>query len=343
MKTQLIGRQGSSEGQSDNAERNMIVKETFVWRGKPLLVDAFRVNNHSYVISGSFLRTASLKKRWQEDVENPAEVIQMLKNASLRIDLFRFWQRIPETGPKFGYHKERRDIAVIPVTTFEHWWSQQINTKTRNMVRKSKKLGVTIEEVEFSDELVRGIVGVFSESPVRRGKAFWHYGGDFESVKKAMSADLEEAVFIAAYYEKELIGFTKLLITDRSAMVTLILDKMSHRNKSPMNGMIAKAVEICANRKIPYITYTLWRRGDHGEFQKRNGFQKMPVPEYFVPLTIRGKLALLLGMHKGLKGVLPERVIVWLLALRSKWYAIEFTGKIRSRSGGGKSVTSPAS
>jgi hypothetical protein len=158
-----------------------------------------------------------------------------------------------------------------------------------------------------------------------------------------MSADLEEAVFIAAYYEKELIGFTKLLVTDRCAMVTLILDKMSHRHKSPMNGMIAKAVEICANRKIPYITYTLWRRGDHGEFQKRNGFQKMPVPEYFVPLTIKGKLALLLGMHKGLKGVLPERVIVWLLALRSKWYAIEFTGKIRSRSGGGKSVTSPAS
>jgi len=343
METQLIGRQRAPEAQSDNAERNMIVKEKFVWRGKPLLVDALRVNNHTYVVFGSFLRTASLKKRWQEDVENPAEVIQVLKNAPLRIDLLRFWQRVPETEPKFAYYKEWRDVAAIPVTTFDHWWEKQINTKTRNMVRKSKKSGVTIEEVEFSDELVRGIVGVFSESPVRRGKAFWHYGGDFESVKKAMSADLEEAVFIAAYYEKELIGFTKLLITDRSAMVTLILDKMSHRHKSPMNGMIAKAVEICANRKIPYITYTLWRRGDHGEFQKRNGFQKMPVPEYFVPLTIKGKLALRLGMHKGLKGALPERVIVWLLALRSKWYAMKFTGKIRSRSDGDKSVMSAPS
>jgi hypothetical protein len=321
----------------------MIVKEKFVSRGKHLLVDALRVNNHTYVVSGSFLRTASLKKRWQEDVQNPEEVIQVLRNAPLRIDLFRFWQRIPETDAKYGYYKEWRHIAAIPIRDFEHWWSKQINTKTRNMVRKSNKLGVTIEEVEFSDELVRGIVGVFSESPVRRGKAFWHYGGDFESVKKAMSADLEEAVFIAAYYEKELIGFIKLLVTDRSAMVTLILDKMSHRNKSPMNGMIAKAVEICANRQIPFITYTVWRRGDHGEFQKRNGFQKMPVPEYFVPLTIRGKLALRLGMHKGLRGALPEKLKVWLLALRSKWYAMKYARESMSRSGGGRSVTPSAS
>jgi hypothetical protein len=320
----------------------MIVKEKFVWRGKPLLVDALRINNHAYVISGSFLRTASLKKQWQEDVDNPEDVIQVLKNAPLRIDLLRFWQRIPETDAKYGYYKEWRQVAAIPIRDFEHWWSKQINTKTRNMVRKSTKLGVSIEEVEFSDELVRGIVGVFSESPVRRGKAFWHYGGDFESVKRAMSADLKEAVFIAAYYEKELIGFVKLLITDRSAMVTLILDKMSHRDKSPMNGMIAKAVEICANRKIPYITYTLWRRGDHGEFQKRNGFQRMPVPEYFVPLTIKGKLALGLGMHKGLKGALPEKLIVWLLALRSKWYAMKHTRESKWRSGRGQSVT-PAS
>jgi hypothetical protein len=321
----------------------MIYQETIHVKGVPVSADAVRVNGQIFIISGKFIRTAQLRDFWAEDVRDPQLVIGELKDCILKIDLLRFWQRIPETQPKFAYYKEWRDVAAIPVTTFDHWWEKQINTKTRNMVRKSKKLGVTIEEIEFSDELVRGIVGVFSESPVRRGKAFWHYGGDFESVKKAMSADLEEAVFIAAYYENELIGFTKLLITDRSAMVTLILDKMSHRHKSPMNGMIAKAVEICANRKIPYITYTLWRRGDHGEFQKRNGFQKMPVPEYFVPLTIKGKLALRLGMHKGLKGALPERVIVWLLALRSKWYAMKFTGKIRSRSDGDKSVMSAPS
>jgi hypothetical protein len=343
METQLIDKQRTSEAQSGSAERNAIVKEKFVWRGKPQLLDALRVNNHTYVISGGLLRTATLKKRWQEDVENPEEVIHVLKNAPLKIDLLTFWQRIPETQPKFNYYKEWRDVAAIQVTTFDHWWNKQINTKTRNMVRKSKKMGVEINEAEFGDELIRGIVGIFSESPVRRGKPFWHYGGDFESVKEAMSADLAEAVFIAAYYEKELIGFIKLLITDRSAMVTLILDKMSHRDKSPMNGMIAKAVEICAQRQIPYITYTVWRRGDHGEFQKRNGFEKIPVPEYFVPLTIKGELALRLGLHKGLKGALPEKAIVWLLALRSKWYAMRYARQSKSRSGGEKSVTSPAS
>jgi len=94
-----------------------------------------------------------------------------------------------------------------------------------------------------------------------------------------------------------------------------------------MNGMIAKAVEICAARRIPYLTYTMWRRGDHGEFQKHNGFQQISVPEYFVPLTLKGEIALRLGLHKALKGAIPEKMMVWLLWLRSKWYSMRHPQK----------------
>jgi hypothetical protein len=88
-----------------------------------------------------------------------------------------------------------------------------------------------------------------------------------------------------------------------------------------MNAMIAKVVEICAARGIPYFTYTVWRRGDHGKFQESVGFERIPVPEYFVPLSLRGKLALRLGLHKGLKGAIPEGMMVQLLELRAKWYS----------------------
>ena len=185
-----------------------------------------------------------------------------------------------------------------------------------------------IQEIELSDDLIRGIVAIFNQSPVRRGKPFWHYGRSFESVKEGLAADLGEAMFIGAYFENELIGFIKLLLADRYAMITLILDKTTHRDKAPMNGMIAKAVEICANRKIPYLTYTVWRRRDHGEFQKRSGFEKIRVPEYFVPLTLRGAMALRLGLHKGLRGAIPEGMMVWLLALRTKWYSLRYSQKI---------------
>lgn len=297
-----------------------IVKETIYPKGLPVHVEAVRVNGKTYLISGKLLRTASLRDEWQEDVENPTEVVAALKKCPIRIDLLKFWQRIPETAAKYSYYKEWQPVAAIPITTYKHWWDKQIRFKARNKMRKTQKLGVVVEQIEFNDEFVRGVVEIYNQSPVRRGKPFRHYGKDFETVKAELSVDLDEAIFVAAYHGKELIGFIKFVVADRYAMVTLILDKTVHRDKSPTNGMIAKVVEICAERNIPFFTYTLWRRGDHGKFQESVGFEKFPVPQYFVPLTFLGKLALALGLHNGSKAVIPEQVMVWLLSLRTKWY-----------------------
>ena len=257
----------------------MIHQETIRIRGVPVQFDAVRVGNQTFIISGKFAKTASLrrdKNEWLEDVHNPEEVIRALKTAPVKIDLLRFWQRVPETEPKFGYYKEWRHIAAIPIKDYQSWFKKKISPKARNKIRKSEKFGVVIRESEFGDELVRGIMEIFNQSPVRRGKPFWHYGKDFDTVKEEMSLDLKESIFITAYYEGELIGFIKLMLADKYAMITLILDKTAHRDKAPMNGMIAKAVEICAQRKIPYITYTVWRRGEHGQFQESNGFERIP-------------------------------------------------------------------
>lgn len=307
----------------------MICKEEMRWKGKPVLVDAIIHDRQMFVISGKLIRTAALKNEWQEDIENPVEVIRALRGAPVRIDFLKFWQRVPESDAKFPYYREWRDIATIPITTFDHWWRQQISPKVRNKVRKAQKLGVVVREAALDDELVHGITNVFNDRPVRRGKRFWHYGRSFESVREGMRANLSDSVFVAAYYKQELIGFIKFIITDRYAMTSLILDKQSHRDKAPMNAMVAKVVEICAEKKIPYFTYTVWRRGDHGHFQKSNGFVKIPVPEYFIPLTVRGRLALAGGLHKGLKAALPERAMVWLLELRRRWYEFRFRSAVK--------------
>ena len=288
---------------------------------------AVRVGGQSFIRSGRFLVTAGLEPdgdAWQQDVNNPHAVVTALRNASVRIDLLKFWQRVPDSQPKYDYYHEWCDIAAIPITNFDHWWTKQVNDKTRNMVRKSKKLGVTIAERPLDDEMIRGIMEIFNESPIKRGKPFRHYNKSFETVKREMSNDFENSIFITAYYQQELIGFIKLLVTDRYAMITLILDKRAHRNKSPINGLVAKAVEICADRRIPYITYTVWRKGDHGRFQKHNGFTKIPIPEYYVPLTLKGRLALSLRLHRGITALLPEKTMQWLLALRAKWYLLKY-------------------
>jgi hypothetical protein len=305
-----------------------IYQETIRWKGVPVRLDAVRAENKTFVISGRILKTASLKDEWREDVIEPERVIRTLKSSPARIDILKFWQRIPESDPKYGYYFEWRYVAAIPVTDYQTWWEKQVNSNTRRLVRKSEKLGVTTMEAELDDELVLGITDMFNESPVRRGKRFWHYGKDFAAVKKDMLLDLNEAIFIGAYHEKELIGFIKLILTDRYAMITLILDKMAHRDKATMNAMVAKAVRICVDRKISFLTYTLWRRGGHGYFQERNGFQRMAVPEYYVPLTLKGKLALRAGLHKGFKGCIPEHAKGCLLTLRAKWYALKYPEKI---------------
>jgi len=302
----------------------MIHQETVLLRGVPVDRDAVHVDGATFIISGKALRTARLKREWEDDVNDPDEVIRTLKAAPGRVDLLQFWQRIPESEAKFSFPKEWRDIAVIPIKDYEHWWTKQISAKTRNMVRKSQKAGVTIEETPLTDDLIRGIMGIFNESRIRRGKPFWHYGKDFETVKKEMSADLPNSIFIAAYHGGELIAYTKLLVTDRYAIIVMLLDRLSQRDKAPMNGMIAKAVEVCSAQNIPYLVYTAWRRGDHGQFQERNGFERFPVPEYFVPLTFRGRLALKLGLQRGIKGAIPEKVMVGLLSVRAKWYAWKY-------------------
>jgi hypothetical protein len=185
------------------------------------------------------------------------------------------------------------------------------------MVRKSQKAGVTVSQVPFTNDFVRGVVEIYNQSPIRRGKRFRHFGKDFDTVKAQLSVDLNEALFVGAYYQDELIGFIKFVLADRYALVTLILDKIAHRNKAPINGMVAKVVEICADRKIPYFTYTLWRQGSHGKFQKSVGFKKFPVPEYFAPLTLIGRIALAIRLHRGFKEAIPEPVRARLLRLRT--------------------------
>jgi hypothetical protein len=312
----------------ENSEALISLRQKIVQiRGVPRTHDVLRLDDdQTFTISGKFCRTAGLDTEhdaWRQDVLNPQVVIQALRASPVRIDLFKFWQRIPDVTPKFSYYHEWRELAVIPITSYKHWMEKQISPKARNKLRKTQKFAVAIGQSELTDELVHGIIGIFNQSQVRRGKRFWHYGKSFGTVKEEMSLDLDESIFITAHYEKELIGFIKLLFADRYALLTVILDKTKHRDKAPMNGMIGKAVEICAERQVPYLCYFMWRRAGHGDFQKANGFEKTRVPEYFVPLTLKGAIALRFGLHRGVRGLIPDRVMTWLLALRAKWFAVK--------------------
>src|SRR5688572_888700 len=177
----------------------MTYQETVFFRGKPRHVDAVAVDGQVFIVSDGLIRIASLKREWHEDVRDPESVVRALKDVRPRVDMLKFWQRVPESDAKFDYFHEWRGVAAIPISTYQHWWDKQINRKVRNMVRKSEKQGVVCRQVELDDRLIQGIVEIFNESPVRRGKPFWHYGKNAETVRAEMSLSLDKSVFVAAY------------------------------------------------------------------------------------------------------------------------------------------------
>jgi hypothetical protein len=126
---------------------------------------------------------------------------------------------------------------------------------------------------------------------------------------------------IGAYYQGEMIGLMMLGNAGRFALTGQIISSLKHRDKSPNNALIAKAVEVCASQGLGYLIYLFWSDDSLAEFKRRCGFEKVAVPRYYVPLSWRGELALKTGAHHGWKAMLPKGLKSSLKRVRRMWYA----------------------
>jgi hypothetical protein len=278
---------------------------------------SMQINGRKIVLKGRLLRTARLEEEWYEDVENPADLIQAIKESGCGADVLNFWQRLPDVKSKYNYYLERDPVAAIPITTFAHWWEKQIDGKTRNMVRRAEKKGVVVRRSEFDDTFVEGMTSLFNETPVRQGKPFWHYGKDAATIKREFGRFLFREELFGAYLGEELIGFIFIADTGNSATLGQIISKIAHRDKAPTNALVAKAVERCVEKGVPYLSYAKWVDGNLGEFKRNNGFQKFDLPRYYVPLTAKGRLCVSLKLYRGVN-LLPQPILRRLKDIRAK-------------------------
>jgi hypothetical protein len=297
----------------------IFTKETLV-KGQPTQLECVEIAGQSYAVNRGAVTILSLEEEWYDDVRDPDAVIDLLKNSEgFKPDIFTFWQRLPDLEPKFSYHVEWEEIAVLPIQTFDHWWNTQIKGTTRNMVRKSQKAGVVVKESLYTDEFVKGMTDIFNESPIRQGRRFWHYGKSVEVVRKQFSRFLFREKLIGAYYQDELIGFAMLGNAGRFGDLGQIISKTKHRDKAVTNALIAKAVELCEAARLPHLVYAYWNETSLADFKRHSGFEKVCLPRYFVPLTARGKMAMKTGVHRGIKTLLPTRAVTSLKSIRSWW------------------------
>jgi len=283
-------------------------------------------------VEGGLIRIARLDGDKYTFPDDPEAVLAALRKCGTRIDLFTFLQRLPETTPKYPYPMEMDNLAVIPVSTFEHWWNQQIRSVPRNRTRQAEKKGVTFREVPFGDVLLKGICEIYNETPVRLGKPFPHYGMTREKARDYAGTFLERSVYIGAFLGDSMVGFAKLVSdeTGIQACMVHILAMVQHKDKAITNALIAEAVRSCADRKISYLVYENFaygkKQGDSlSHFKEVNGFQRVNLPRYYVPLTSVGVAALRLGLHHRITDRLPESVLARLREVRRNWYSRRFS------------------
>ena len=298
-----------------------LTQEFIYTRGRPVPVAGVHVGNKCVVVEGQFVTVARLKDEWYDDVGDPEIIINGLKTCSPRPDIFTFWQRLPDTEPIHPYYYENEALSALPLKDFPHWWEKQIRTDTRKKAKRAEKRGIEIKVVSLDDDFVRGVMGVFNETPVRRGRRFWHYGKDFETLKAGLSRDLSKSKFIGAYHEGQLVGFVKLVYAEgRFANPGLIVSKLEYRNKYVNNALLAKSVEVCTQDHVPYLTYTNWRRGSQAEFLIRHGFRRTSMPRYWIPLTNKGAIVIKLGLHRNVRSYIPDALLDVLRKLRGAFY-----------------------
>jgi hypothetical protein len=291
------------------------------------MTKVIRICDREIWIQGRILRIACLHGDRYRFLDDPAAIVNGLQACGARVDLFTFAQRLPESEPKFSYPVEWDNFAVLPVSTFDNWWTQQIGFKARNKAKQAEKNGVVLREVPFDDALVAGIHEIYNECPIRQRRRFPHYGKNFETVHREEATFLDSSIFIGAFFEGKLIGFVKLVPDETCTQAGLmnIISMVRHRDKVPQNALIAHAVRACACRGIRYLVYSKFDYGNRRndglrDFKERNGFRRVDTPQYYVPLTALGWAAFHLGFHHSLAGRIPDAVAGRLRDLRAGWY-----------------------
>ena len=302
--------------------------------GKTLYVPSAEICGRTVVVKGKWIRTAQVKDEEVVEgvtVENPDSFITKLKESRLQADVFTFAQRPPEITPKYDYHLEWDNWAAVRTTCFKDWW-ENLPQESRKNVRRAARRGVVVKIVPFDDNLVNGAHRIYNHTPVRDGRPFWHFGKDVHTVRRELATYLDRSEFIGAYWNEELIGFVKIVRVDHVATLMHILSMNEHYDKRPMNALIATAIEFCEQKGISHLIYGQFiygnkRRSSLVEFKRRNGFEQINFPRYYVPLSLRGKLFVWLRLYRGFSGLVPEPILHAILSCRA-WYYKRISAKL---------------
>ena len=317
-----------SEQQGTTGRVTEVSRSRIAVQGQSVTLPALIVGGKTIIVQGNWFKVAAVKDEdYQENtiVSSLDEFVTDFRpQLEGRADIFTFSQKPADPVPRFPFPYEWASIAAIPIISFSDWWTNRVSGDLRKDVRRAAKRGVVVRSVPFTDAFVRQIMDIYDETPIRQGRPFWHYHKGFDVVHLENATYLEQSDFLGAFCGDELIGFVKVVFAGQLACLMQIISKDAHRDKRPMNALIARTVELCATKCCKHLTYGKYRYygidSSLTAFKHRNGFQEILVPKYYVPLTTKGRVAVRMGLHRGARALVPVPVRQVLKRLRTSIY-----------------------
>lgn len=262
----------------------------------------------SLIINKRFsLKIAKDPRGYERSIVPTAELLQKLEER--RIDIFMVLERswcCSIQNRKKSWVNADDNIALLHLRSYDEWW-KSIGKKTRNMIRKAEKEMIRTDLAEPNEKLAEGIWKIYNETPIRQERGFPLFGSTLNQVKTTLQS-AQHCTYIGAYFQDELAGFTRLVHGDNITIISQMLSLKKHWNKAVNNALITKAIEVCASNDVKWIMYG--RMGDFSHpsldnFKQSNGFSRFRLTRYYIPITRKGKLAIILGLHKEMKETLP--------------------------------------
>src|SRR2546430_5572005 len=95
--------------------------------GKTIQVPALSFKNRRIVAAGKWVKVAAVKDEQVcegELVDAPEALVAEVKRARFKADILNFPQALSQTAPKYSYHLEWDNAAVISTKSYEQWWNK---------------------------------------------------------------------------------------------------------------------------------------------------------------------------------------------------------------------------
>lgn len=150
----------------------------------------------------------------------------------------------------------RTQLALIDVTDPNKYFTETLDAKSRNMVRKCERQGFTFESFNYNSYLNQ-IYKINTSREIRQGKPM---SESYKTPPRPISrrerlCNIHQHIWIGGFKENELLAYCSLIVLNEIAIINTILGHDKALTYGIMNGLIQSLVWTSYRTGAKYLNY----------------------------------------------------------------------------------------